>query len=117
VVNGSLQRLGDTLRVNARLTSTESGAQLRSDRFDEPIAERPTGQEQIVARMQDELARNMAEIESSRSLRERPTSPDAFDLVLRARFLRYLPPAHNAIGMSLQYTNRHSQRTRRPAMP
>jgi adenylate cyclase len=43
--------------------------------------------------MQDELARNMAEIESSRSLRERPTSPDAFDLVLRARFLRYLPPS------------------------
>jgi adenylate cyclase len=93
VVNGSLQRLGDTLRVNARLTSTESGAQLRSDRFDEPIAERPTGQEPIVTRMQDELARSMAEIESSRSLRERPTSPDAFDPVLRARFLRYLPPS------------------------
>ena len=93
VVNGSLQRLGDTLRVNARLTSTESGAQLWSDRFDEPIAERPTGQEPIVTRMQDELARSMAEIESSRSLRERPTSPDAFDPVLRARFLRYLPPS------------------------
>jgi adenylate cyclase len=93
VVNGSLQRLGDTLRVNARLTSTESGAQLWSDRFDEPIAERPAGQEQIVTRMQDELALSMFEIESSRSLRERPTSPDAFDLVLRARFLRYLPPS------------------------
>ena len=81
LVNGSLQRLGPTLRVNAQLTSTESGAHLWSDRFDEPIAERPTGQEQIVTRMQDELARSLVDIESSRSLRERPTNPDEFDLV------------------------------------
>jgi adenylate cyclase len=93
VVNGSLQRLGPTLRVNAKLTSTESGAQLWSDRFDEPITEQPTGQEQIVTRMQDELARSLVEIESLRSLREHPTSPDALDLVLRARSLKYLPPS------------------------
>ena len=93
VVNGSLQRLGTTFRVNAQLTSTESGAHLWSDRFDEPIAERSTGQEQIVTRMQDELARSMVEIESARSLRERPTDPDAFDLNLRARSLKYLSPS------------------------
>jgi TolB-like protein/DNA-binding winged helix-turn-helix (wHTH) protein len=98
VVNGSLQRLGPTLRVNAQLTSTESGAQLWSYRFDEPITERPTGQEQIVTRMQDELARSMVEIETLRSLRERPTSPDAFDLVLRARSLRYLPASPQRDG-------------------
>ena len=93
LVNGSLQRLGGALRVNAQLTSTESGAHLWSDRFDEPIAEQPNGQEQIVTRMQDELARSMVEIENSRSLRERPTNPDAFDLNLRARSLKYLPPS------------------------
>jgi adenylate cyclase len=93
VVNGSLQRLGPTLRVNAQLTSTESGAQLWSDRFDQLITERSTGQEQIVRRMQDELTRSVVEIETLRSLRERPASPDAFDLVLRARSLKYLPPS------------------------
>ena len=98
VVNGSLQRLGPTLRVNAQLTSTETGAQLWSYRFDEAITERSTGQEQIVTRMKDELARSMVEIETLRSLRERPTNPDAFDLVLRARSLRYLPPSPQRDG-------------------
>ena len=48
--------------------------------------------------MKDELARSMVEIESLRSLRERPTNPDAFDLVLRARSLRYLPPSPQRDG-------------------
>jgi adenylate cyclase len=93
VVNGSLQRFGDVFRVDVQLTSTESGARLWSDRFDRPITELSTGQEQIVTRMQDELGRSIIEIESSRSLRERPTNPDAFDLILRARSLQYLPPS------------------------
>jgi tetratricopeptide (TPR) repeat protein len=37
------------------------------------------------------LGINMVEIESARSLRERPTNPDAFDLILQARALRNLP--------------------------
>ena len=105
-----------TLRVNAQLTSTESGAHLWSDRFDEPIAERSTGQEQIVTRMQDELARSMVEIESSRSLRERPTNPDAFDLILRARSLKYLPPSPQRDREIVTLFEQAFQRTRRPSM-
>jgi adenylate cyclase len=33
------------------------------------------------------------EIEKARSLRERPTNPDAFDLILRARSLQHVPPS------------------------
>ena len=33
----------------------------------------------------------MVEIESARSLRERPTNPDALDLILRARSMEHLP--------------------------
>ena len=35
---------------------------------------------------------SLVEIESARSQRERPTNPDAFDLILRARSMRQLPP-------------------------
>ena len=91
VVNGSVQRLGTGLRVSAELGSTETGAQLWSDNFDQKIADLATGQEQIAVRMQAALNVSLADIEAARSLRERPTDPDAFDLILRARAIRWLP--------------------------
>jgi adenylate cyclase len=42
--------------------------------------------------MRSELGINMVEIEKARSLRERPTDPDAFDLILRARAIENRPP-------------------------
>jgi TolB-like protein/DNA-binding winged helix-turn-helix (wHTH) protein len=91
VLEGSVRRIEDTLRVNVQLTSSETGAHLWSDRFDEQIADLNRGQEQIVMRMRDELGISLVEIETARSLRERPSSPDAFDLILRARSISYLP--------------------------
>ena len=92
VVEGSVRRIGSILRVNVQLTSAETGAHLWSDRFDEPITELAAGQEQIVTRMRSELGISMIEIENARSERERPTNPDAFDLILRARSVESLPP-------------------------
>ncbi len=92
VLEGSVRRMGTTLRVNVQLTSAENGAHLWSERFDEDIGELAAGQEQIVARMRESLGWSIIEIENARSLRERPTNPDAFDLILRARSLQHLPP-------------------------
>lgn len=91
VVEGSVRRLGATLRVNAQLISTETGAHLWSDRFDQPISDLASGQEQIVIRLRAALAIGLTDIEARRSARERPTSPDAFDLILRARAERNRP--------------------------
>jgi len=92
VLEGSTRRIGDILRVNVQLVSAETGAHLWSDRFDEEISQLAAGQQQIVARMRDTVGLSLVEIESARSLRERPTNPDAFDLILRARSLYQLPP-------------------------
>jgi TolB-like protein/DNA-binding winged helix-turn-helix (wHTH) protein/Flp pilus assembly protein TadD len=92
VLEGSVRRIGSILRVNAQLTSSETGAHLWSDRFDQQITELAAGQEQIVTRMRAELGISMIEIEKVRSQRERPTNPDAFDLTLRARSVQNLPP-------------------------
>ncbi len=92
VIEGSVRRIGAALMVNVRLTSAETGAELWSDRFDEQVAELAAGQEPIVARMRTELGISIIDIESARSLRDRPTDPDAFDLVLRARSLLHQPP-------------------------
>jgi adenylate cyclase len=93
VLKGAMQRIGSTLKVNVQLISTETGAQLWSDRLDEQISDLAAGQEQIVMRLREELAISMVDIESARSLRERPANPDAFDLILRARALEHLPPS------------------------
>ena len=85
VVSGSVRRLGVMLRVNAQLISTESGAQLWSDRFNQAISDLASGQETIVLRLRAALAVGLTDIEARRSASERPTNPDAFDLVLRAR--------------------------------
>jgi adenylate cyclase len=90
-VRGSVQRFGQTLRVDAELGSTATGAQLWSDSFDQPIADLAAGQEAIVIRMRSALNISLADIEAARSLRERPANPDAFDLILRARAIDNLP--------------------------
>jgi adenylate cyclase len=93
ILEGSIRWLSDSLRVNARLVSGETGAHLWSDRFDEQNADVAVAQEQIVTRLKDSLSICMVEIENARSLHERPTNPDAFDLILRARTIRLLPPS------------------------
>jgi len=91
MLEGSVRGIATTLRVNVQLTSAETGAHFWSDRFDEQITELVAGQEQIVMRMRDSLGIRLVDIESARSLRDRPTNPDALDLVLRARSLQHLP--------------------------
>jgi hypothetical protein len=102
VVRGSIQRLGEVLKVNAELGSTETGAQLWSDGFDQKVSDLATGQEQIVVRMRVALNISLADIEAARSLRERPTNPDAFDLILRARAISLLPQTKDTVAQALR---------------
>ena len=92
VVHGSVRRVGSVLRVNAELASAETGAQVWSDRFDEDVNDLGAGQRDIVVRIKGALKIKLLDHESARSARERPTDPDAFDLVLRARSLWYNQP-------------------------
>ncbi len=92
VVEGSARQMGNTVRVNVRLISAETGVDLWSDQFDEQAIEPLAAQDSIVdGRMRPALAMKLYEIESARSLRERPNDPDAFDLIVRAEALQQLP--------------------------
>jgi TolB-like protein/DNA-binding winged helix-turn-helix (wHTH) protein len=86
-LEGSVRKLGDVLRVNAQLISTETGAHLWAYRFDQQLKNLGTGQEAIVLRIGQTLNVALTDIESARSKRERAANPDAFDLILRARSL------------------------------
>jgi adenylate cyclase len=91
VLEGTVRKLGDTLRVNALLVATGTGANMWSDRFDVPVRDIGTGQEEIVEHLSGALGVELIQAEAARSIRERPNNPDAFDLVLRARSLFFQP--------------------------
>ncbi len=101
VVRGSVRRLGTVLRVNAELGSTETGAQLWSDSFDQKVADLALGQEQIVVRMRAALSVSLTDLEAARSLKEHPTNPDAFDLILRARAIMLLPQTKDRMAQAV----------------
>jgi TolB-like protein/DNA-binding winged helix-turn-helix (wHTH) protein len=91
VLEGSVRKLGDELRVNAQLISTDTGAHLWAERFDQPLHDLSAGQTEIVRRIGQAMNVAVMDVESARSRRERPTNPDAFDLILRARSLGLHP--------------------------
>jgi adenylate cyclase len=101
LIVGSIRRLGSTLRVNVQLVTTDDGITLWSDRFDEDMATIAAGQDRVVARMRSGLGISLIDVESMRSQRERPTAPDAFDLVLQARSLLNLPPSEERLNDAL----------------
>ena len=57
VLEGSVRKLGDALRVNAQLIATETGAHLWADRFDLILSDLGAGQDAIVARIGPDLER------------------------------------------------------------
>jgi adenylate cyclase len=91
LLEGSVRKLGDAVRVNAQLVSTETGAHLWADRFDQRIYDLSTGLDEIVYRIGQTLNVALTDLESARSKREHPTNPDALDLILRAQSLELHP--------------------------
>ena len=81
VLEGSVQRAGNQVRINAQLVDTETGAQIWGDRFDRDAADLFAVQNEITARIARALQSQLAIAEA-----RRPTDhPDALDYILRGR--------------------------------
>jgi TolB-like protein len=78
VLEGSVQRGGNRLRVNVQLIDAETGNHLWAERFDKPIADLFDMQDEIVARLANTLNAQLIEAEARRA--ERSHNPDAMDL-------------------------------------
>ena len=71
VLEGSVQRSGNRLRVNAQLVDAESGNQLWGHRFDKPIANLFDMQDEIVSRLANTLDAQLIAAEARRAERSR----------------------------------------------
>ena len=81
VLEGSVQRDQNRVRVNAQLIDAESGAHLWAERFEEDVADLFKLQDQVVARLANTLGYELVKAEAAKGARS--TNPDANDLVMR----------------------------------
>ena len=81
VLEGSVQRDRDRVRVNAQLIDAHSGAHLWADHFDTARADLLQMQDEIVARLANALGFELLKAETQRSAHS--TNPDAMDLAMR----------------------------------
>jgi TolB-like protein/class 3 adenylate cyclase len=81
VLEGSVQRSGNKVRINVQLVDAATGAHLWAERFDRDISDLFAVQNEITARIARSLESQLAIAEA-----RRPTdNPDALDYMLRGR--------------------------------
>ena len=88
VLEGSVQRTDDRLRVTAQLIDTETGAHIWADRYDREMADVFLVQDEIVNQIVAKIAGSYGAIERAEvnsAARKSPEQIQAYDLVLRAR--------------------------------
>jgi TolB-like protein/class 3 adenylate cyclase len=94
VIEGSVQRGGNRLRVNVQLVDAETGNHLWAERFDKPVADLFDMQDEIVARLANTLNAQLIEAEARRA--DSSPHPNSLDLYFQgaACFNRGLNPVH-----------------------
>ena len=83
VLEGSVQRGGNRMRVNVQLIDAEIGNHVWGERFDKPITDLFDMQDEIVSRLANRLGQELAGAEAKRAERElNPNSMDCYFLGL-----------------------------------
>lgn len=83
MLEGSVQRSGNRLRVNAQLVDAETGNHLWAERFDKSITDLFDLQDEIVSRLANTLNTQLIEVEARRA--ERSPHPNSMDLYFQGR--------------------------------
>jgi TolB-like protein/class 3 adenylate cyclase len=83
VLEGSVQRGGNRLRVNVQLIDAETGNHLWAERFDKPIADLFDMQDEIVSRLANALNVQLVVAEARRA--ERTVHPGSLDLYFQGQ--------------------------------
>ena len=78
VLEGSVQRGGNRMRVNVQLIDADTGNHLWAERFDKPLADLFDMQDEIVARLANALNAQLTAAEARRA--EQAPNPDSMDL-------------------------------------
>ena len=84
ILAGSIQRIETRVQANAELIDTSSASSLWAERFQSELTDPFELQEAVTGRIAASLHLQLVRVESLRSVAERTTDPDAYDMRLRA---------------------------------
>jgi tetratricopeptide (TPR) repeat protein len=104
VLEGSVQRVGDRLRVNVQLIEAEGGRHLWAERFDKPVGDLLEMQDEIVARLASALNAQLIAAEARRTAGA-PT-PDSIDLYFQGMAEANKGPTPEAMARAGQFFDR-----------
>ncbi|OBY27380.1 adenylate/guanylate cyclase domain-containing protein [Leisingera sp. JC1] len=91
VLEGSVRRAGNRVRINAQLIETETGGHLWADRYDRELTDIFDVQDEVTLRIVEALKVKLTPAETAQITATAPRSAEAHDLVLRARSLVLSP--------------------------
>jgi adenylate cyclase len=104
VLEGSVQRDQNRVRVNAQLVDGATGAHLWADRFEESITDLFKLQDQVVARLANTLGYELTKAEAQKSAHS--TDPDAIDLTMRGWAMLWQQPTKESTMLGGDYFER-----------
>lgn len=90
ILEGSVRRSGDRIRINAQLVEAETRGQLWAERFDGDLSDIFSLQDDINEKIVTSLKTHLVPLEVGTSLRQSTQNPKAYDLFLRGRSEYYL---------------------------
>ena len=93
VVEGSVRRLGDRVRISVRLVDAGSGNQIWVEKFDQPLDAIFAVQDRVVQTIVSTLVGRVQLSEVERARRKPPSSLAAYECVLKANLLYWDDPA------------------------
>jgi serine/threonine protein kinase/Tfp pilus assembly protein PilF len=87
VLQGSVRRSGDRVRITAQLSNAADGFQLWAERFDRTLEDVFAVQEEIASAITEALRVALTPAEAAALVKDRPQDVQAYDLYLKAREL------------------------------
>ncbi|MCK1385145.1 winged helix-turn-helix domain-containing protein [Bradyrhizobium sp. 21] len=85
VLEGSVRKIGTTVRITGQLIDASTGTHVWADRYDRRFADIFALQDEVTMSVVGAIAPSLRRAEINRVKRKRPDSLDAYDLVLRAQ--------------------------------
>jgi TolB-like protein/class 3 adenylate cyclase len=104
VLEGSVQRSGDRLRVNVQLVDAKTASHLWAERFEKPIADLFDMQDEIVSRLANTLDVQFIVAEAARA--ERSLHPDVLDLTFQGLACLYKGPTPEHLAQARNFFER-----------
>src|SRR5262249_57595947 len=94
VLEGSVRKSGDRLRITAQLNDAATGSHIWAERYDRRLADVFAVQDEITEAIVAAIEPQLYARESFRAQRKPPDSMDAWDLVMRglSHYCRWTPP-------------------------